>query len=252
MKIKALIVEDEILSREFLSNMVREHCPQLELAGTASNVDEAIQQIETLSPQLVFLDIEMQTGTGFDVLQRTAGRQFHVIFTTAFDHYAIKAIKFSAVDYLLKPIAFDELQQAVDKAIRQMESASGDNRLDLLLKNITRPSGDDFCISLSTSEGVDFVPLSTIIRLEAKGPYTIFFLKDGRQIMVSRNLKEYENSLQEYGFFRIHNSNIINLKDVKRWVKTDGGYAIMSDGAMVAISPKKKEDFMMLMTRRTV
>lgn len=253
MKCKALIVEDEILSREFLSNMVREHCPQLELAGAASNVDEAVQLIEALSPQLVFLDIEMQTGTGFDVLQRTAGRNFHVIFTTAFDHYAIKAIKFSAVDYLLKPIAFDELQLAVDKALRQIESTpQEDNRLDLLLKNISRPSGDDFCISLSTSEGVDFVPLSTIIRLEAKGPYTIFFLKDGRQIMVSRNLKEYENTLQEYGFFRIHNSNIINLKDVKRWVKTDGGYAIMSDGAMVAISPKKKEDFMTLMTRRTV
>lgn len=252
MKCKALIVEDEILSREFLSNMVREHCPQLELAGAASNVDEAVGLIETLSPQLVFLDIEMQTGTGFDVLQRTAGQKFHVIFTTAFDHYAIKAIKFSAVDYLLKPIAYDELQQAVAKALGQMEAPGEDNRLDLLLKNISRPSGDDFCVSLSTSEGVDFVPLSTIIRLEAKGPYTIFFLKDGRQIMVSRNLKEYENTLQEYGFFRIHNSNIINLKDVKRWVKTDGGYAIMSDGAMVAISPKKKEDFMTLMTRRTV
>ncbi len=252
MKCKALIVEDEILSREFLSNMVREHCPQLELAGTASNVDEAVQMIASHSPQLVFLDIEMQTGTGFDVLQRASGHKFHVIFTTAFDHYAIRAIKFSAVDYLLKPIAFDELQQAVDKALRQMEDTGDDNRLDLLLKNISRPSGDDFCISLSTSEGVDFVPLSTIIRLEAKGPYTIFFLKDGRQIMVSRNLKEYENTLQEYGFFRIHNSNIINLKDVKRWVKTDGGYAIMSDGAMVAISPKKKEDFMLLMTKRTV
>lgn len=252
MKCKALIVEDEILSRQFLSNMVREHCPQLELAGAASNVDEAVQMIETLSPQLVFLDIEMQTGTGFDVLQRASGHKFHVIFTTAFDHYAIRAIKFSAVDYLLKPIAYDELQEAVAKALRQMESTGDDNRLDLLLKNISRPAGDDFCISLSTSEGVDFVPLSTIIRLEAKGPYTIFFLKDGRQIMVSRNLKEYENTLQEYGFFRIHNSNIINLKDVKRWVKTDGGYAIMSDGAMVAISPKKKEDFMTLMTKRMV
>lgn len=252
MKCKALIVEDEILSREFLSNMVREHCPQLELAGAASNVDEAVQMIESLSPQLVFLDIEMQTGTGFDVLQRASGHKFHVIFTTAFDHYAIRAIKFSAVDYLLKPIAYDELQQAVAKALRQMETPEDDDRLDLLLKNIARPAGEDFCISLSTSEGVDFVPLSTIIRLEAKGPYTIFFMKDGRQIMVSRNLKEYENTLQEYGFFRIHNSNIINLKDVKRWVKTDGGYAIMSDGAMVAISPKKKEDFMMLMTKRMV
>ncbi|WP_298713115.1 LytTR family DNA-binding domain-containing protein [Chitinophaga sp.] len=252
MKCKALIVEDEVLSRQFLANMVREHCPQLELAGAASSVDEAVQMIETLSPQLVFLDIEMQTGTGFDVLQRASGHKFHVIFTTAFDHYAIRAIKFSAVDYLLKPIAYDELQEAVAKALRQMESTGDDNRLDLLLKNISRPPGDDFCISLSTSEGVDFVPLSTIIRLEAKGPYTIFFLKDGRQIMVSRNLKEYEMTLQEYGFFRIHNSNIINLKDVKRWVKTDGGYAIMSDGAMVAISPKKKEDFMTLMTKRMV
>lgn len=252
MKFKALIVEDETLSRDFLSNMVREYCPQLELVAVASNVEEALQRINAHSPQLIFLDIEMQTGTGFDVLQRAGHHNFHVIFTTAFDHYAIQAIKFSAVDYLLKPINVDELEGAVNKAVKQMEGPKEDNRLELLLKNLNRPAGEDFCISLSTSEGVDFIPLSGIIRLEAKGPYTIFYLKDGRQIMVSKNLKEYEISLQEHGFFRIHNSNMINLKDVKRWVRTDGGYAVMSDGAMVAISPKKKDEFMALMTKRTV
>ncbi|RPD37935.1 LytR/AlgR family response regulator transcription factor [Chitinophaga barathri] len=252
MKFKALIVEDETLSRDFLSNMVREYCPQLELVAVASNVEEALQRISAHSPQLIFLDIEMQTGTGFDVLQQAGHHDFHVIFTTAFDHYAIQAIKFSAVDYLLKPINLDELETAVNKAVKQMEGPMPDNRLDLLLKNLNKPAGEDFCISLSTSEGVDFIPLSGIIRLEAKGPYTIFYLKDGRQIMVSKNLKEYEMSLQEHGFFRIHNSNMINLKDVKRWVRTDGGYAVMSDGAMVAISPKKKDEFMALMTKRTV
>lgn len=200
MKISALIVEDELLSRDFLSNLVREYCPQLELAGTASNVEEAVQFINTHSPQLVFLDIEMQTGTGFDVLQKADHHNFQVIFTTAFDHYAIQAIKFSAVDYLLKPISLDELELAVAKVVKQQEGRKEDNRLDLLLQNLQRPAGNDFCISLSTSEGVDFIPLSTIIRLEAKGPYTIFYLKDARQIMVSRNLKEYELTLQEHGF----------------------------------------------------
>jgi two-component system LytT family response regulator len=252
MKFSALIVEDEMLSRDFLANLVREFCPQLELIGTASNVEEAVKIINAQSPQLVFLDIEMQTGTGFDVLQKVNQHNFHVIFTTAFDHYAIQAIKFSAVDYLLKPINLEELELAVAKVVKQIEGKKEDNRLDLLLKNFNKPAGDDFCISLSTSEGVDFIPLSTIIRLEAKGPYTIFYLKDSRQIMVSRNLKEYELTLQEHGFFRIHNSYMINLKDVKRWVKTDGGYAVMSDDAMVAISPKKKDEFMVLMTKRMV
>jgi two-component system LytT family response regulator len=252
MKYQALIVEDEMLSRDFLSNLVREFCPQLELAGVASNVDEAVAFINSKHPRLVFMDIEMQTGTGFDVLQKVNHHNFHVIFTTAFDHYAIKAIKFSAVDYLLKPINLEELELAVAKALKHIESRTDDGRLEMLLQNFRKPPGEDFSISLSTSEGVDFIPLSHIIRLEAKGPYTIFYLRDGRQIMVSKNLKEYELCLTEHGFFRIHNSYMINLKDVKRWVKTDGGYAVMSDDALVAISPKKKDEFMLLMTKRMV
>ncbi|MGX5816935.1 LytR/AlgR family response regulator transcription factor [Chitinophaga lutea] len=251
MKHKALIVEDEMLSRDFLANLVREYCPRLDLIGTASNVDEAVSLINAQQPEIIFLDIEMQTGTGFDVLERVRYYPFQVIFTTAFDHYAIKAIKFSAIDYLLKPMNVQELESAVDKALKHI-GGGRDGRLESLLQNLRKPSGEEYSVSLATSEGVDFVPLSQIIRLEAKGPYTIFFLRDGRQIMVSRNLKEYELSLSEHGFFRIHNSYMINLREVKRWVKTDGGYAVMSDDVLVAISPKKKDEFMSLMTKRMV
>ncbi len=250
--IKAVIIEDELHSRNFLNNLVTEFCPQISIAGMAPSVAEAVTLIQQTEPQIVFLDIEMQTGTGFDVLQQLEKRNFHVIFTTAYDHYAIKAIKFSAVDYLLKPINLEELQAAVAKAIENIEQKAGENKLELLIKNLQRPAGEDFSISLSTSDGVEFIQLPTIIRLEASGPYTTFFMKDGRKIMVSKNLKEYEMLLTDHGFFRVHNSHIINLKEVRKMIKTDGGYAVMNDDSMITISPKKKEEFMELMGKRLV
>ncbi len=250
--IKAVIIEDELHSRNFLNNLVAEFCPEITVAGMAASVEEAVKLIQQTEPQIVFLDIEMQTGTGFDVLQQLQKRNFHVIFTTAYDHYAIKAIKFSAVDYLLKPINLEELQAAVAKAIESIEQTTGENQLELLIKNLRRPAGEDFSISLSTSEGIEFIQLSNIIRLEASGPYTTFFMKDGRKIMVSRNLKEYEMMLTDHGFFRVHNSHIINLKEVRKMIKTDGGYAVMNDESMITISPKKKEEFMELMGQRLV
>lgn len=252
MKYKALIVEDEVRSRDFLKNLVDEFCPQLAVQGTASNVEEAVTFINTQSPDIVFMDIEMQTGTGFDVLQQVKHRNFHVIFTTAYDHYAIKAIRFSAVDYLLKPINLEELQQAVAKAIETLQQQAENNKLDLLIKNLRRPAGEDFSISLSTSEGVEFIQLPNILRLEANGPYTTFFMKDGSKIMVSKNLKEYEMLLTDHGFFRVHNSHMINLKQVRKMIKTDGGYAVMNDESMIAISPKKKDEFVQLMAQRLV
>lgn len=252
MKYKALIVEDEVRSRDFLRNLVAEFCPQITVDGMAANVEEAVAMINSQSPDIVFMDIEMQTGTGFDVLQQVKQRNFHVIFTTAYDHYAIKAIRFSAVDYLLKPINLEELQVAVAKAIDNIQQKEEGNKIDLLIKNLKRPAGEDFSISLSTSDGIEFVQLSKIIRLEANGPYTTFFMKDGRKIMVSKNLKEYEMLLTDHGYFRVHNSHIINLKEVRKMVKTDGGYAVMNDDSMIAISPKKKDEFMQLMAQRLV
>ncbi|MFY8003735.1 MAG: LytR/AlgR family response regulator transcription factor [Chitinophagaceae bacterium] len=247
--ITAIIVEDELHSRNFLAKMVEEYCKQVKLIGTAANVADAVNLINNQQPNLVFLDIEMQTGTGFEVLQQVNNKNFQVIFTTAYDHYAIKAIKFSAIDYLLKPISIDELQTAVNKALNYANAKSDNTVLDMLLKNLQRPTNDDYSISLSTAEGVEFVHLSQIIRLEANGPYTTFFLKDNKKIMVSKNLKEYETLLNTYQFFRIHNSHIINLKEVKKMLKTDGGYAIMNDDSMIAISPKKKDEFLGLISQ---
>lgn len=252
MILKAVIVDDEIRSREFLKNLVEEFCSDIKVTGTAGSVSEAVSVIESRQPDLVFLDIELQTGTGFDILQTFKEPRFHVVFTTAYDHYAIKAIKFSAVDYLLKPIDVEELQEAVDKARKKVENNTSTQTIRMLLENLRKPANTDYSITLATSEGLEFVPLQNITRLEASGPYTHFFLKDGKKIIVSKNLKEYENLLSEYNFFRVHNSHIINMKEVKRMIKTDGGYAVMHDDSMIAISPKKKDDFMLLIAQRLV
>lgn len=252
MQLRALIIDDELRSREFLRNLLNEYCAQVHIAGSASSVEEAIKLIQQLKPNLVFLDIEMQSGTGFDVLQQVEQHHFHVIFTTAYDHYAIQAIKFSAADYLLKPIDMEELRLAVQKVEEKIVSNTSQQTMQLLLQNLRQSKSDDFSIALSTSEGVEFVPLHQIIRLEASGPYTSFFLKEGKKIIVSKNLKEYEQMLGEYYFFRVHNSHIINLKEVKKMIRTDGGYVVMNDDSMIAISPKKKDDLMQLLAKRTV
>lgn len=252
MKYKAIIVEDEAMNSDFLRHLLGEFCPQIEVAATATNVEEAVAAIHQQAPQIIFMDIELQTATGFDVLQQVKDHHFEVIFTTAYDHYAIRAIKFSAIDYLLKPINFEELQLAVGKAIDSLQLKEKDNKLELLIRNVRRPAGEDFSISLSTSEGVEFVPLSQIIRLEAKGPYTTFFMKNGAHLMVCKNLKEYELLLTDHGFFRLHNSYMVNMKEVRKMIKADGGYAVMNDDAMIAISPKKKDEFLALMSQRLV
>jgi two-component system, LytTR family, response regulator len=252
MKYKALIVEDEDLNLRFLQNLLSEFCPQIDVVAAVTNQQDAVAAIVNLSPQIIFMDIELQTATGFDILQEVKEHNFEVIFTTAYDHYAIRAIKFSAIDYLLKPISFDELQKAVEKAIECLSLKEKDNRLDVLIKNVRKQAGEDFSISLSTSEGIEFVPLGQITRLEAKGPYTTFYMKNGASLMVCKNLKEYELLLTDHGFFRLHNSYMVNMKEVKKMIKADGGYAVMNDEAMIAISPKKKEEFLTLMSQRLV
>jgi len=246
----ALLVEDELHSREFLKNLLGTFCDDVTVVATAEAVPEAVEAIDRLRPELVFLDIEMQSGTGFDVLQRVRYRDFDVVFTTAYDHYAIQAIRVSAVDYLLKPIDVEELQAAVEKVKQRRKQPSANPALERLLENLAAPNPEQQTITLATMEGLEFVPLGQITRLEAAGAYTTFFLKDGRKIMVSKNLKEYENILPPRLFFRIHNSHLINLAEVKRMIKTDGGYAVMKDDSVVMISPKKRDEFLHLMTGR--
>lgn len=249
---KAIIVEDEPRSRELLHDLIKVHCPEIQVLALTGTVEEAVTLIRQHTPQLLFLDIELQTGTGFEILQQILDLNPAIIFTTAYDHYAIRAIKFSAADYLLKPIDVDELKEAVTKVLErtkenhQQLTASLIHNLNQLQYN-RQPT-----LTLSLANELEFVPLQHIIRIEAAGAYSTFYLTDGRKIMVSKNLKEYELLLANHQFMRIHNSHIINLNEIKRMLKTDGGYAVMSDGFPAMISPKKKDEFIRLMSNRNL
>jgi two-component system, LytTR family, response regulator len=238
---KAIIVEDEIHNRAALKNLIEEFCDDVNVVGVAETVTEAIDLIHKVRPDIVFMDIELQTGTGFDVLARVQNLDFDVIFTTAFEHYAIKAIKFSSLDYLLKPIDVEELQGAVNKArVRQRESSQR-QQLEVLLTNMNGNGVKKIC--LATADRVEFVRVTDIILCEASGSYTNVYLNDKRKIMVSRHLKEYETLLADENFMRVHNSFLINLNEVKQFVKSDGGYIVMNDNYQVSISPKKRDEF---------
>ncbi|MBN3582331.1 response regulator transcription factor [Algoriphagus aestuarii] len=242
--LQVIIVEDEFHSRETLKTFIKEYCPEVELLDTAANVEEAIEKINDKKPNLVFMDIELQTGTGFDVIQKVRHKDFHLIFTTAFEHYAIKAIKFSSIDYLLKPIDLEELLEAVQKAKDLIQSESRQNLLENLLSNFQAPQPENRKICLSTSEGIEFIPTNHICYCEANGSYTDFHLKDNRKLVVSKNLKEYENLLSEMDFMRVHNSFLINLSEVKKFIKSEGGYIVMNNDKQVSISNSKREEFM--------
>jgi len=238
---KAVIVEDEMHNREALRNLLIEFCEDVEVAGVASSVAEAVEVIRKIKPDIIFMDIELQVGTGFDVLAQITDLDLDVIFTTAFEHYAIKAIKFSSLDYLLKPIDIDELQGAVAKARARIHESTHKQQLEVLLSNIGAKSMKKIC--LATADRIEFVRVEEIILCEASGSYTNVYLKDKRKIMVSKHLKEYETLLGDEKFMRVHNSFLINLNEVKQFVKSEGGYILMNDNQQVSISPKKRDEF---------
>jgi len=241
MNLKAFIVEDEKHSRETLKNLLEKFCEGVLIVGLASSVKEALDIIPRSNPDVVFLDIELQSGTGFDLLNQLHEINFEVIFTTAFDQYAIKAVKFSSLDYLLKPIDLEELQLAVEKAKKIKNKETYNNQLQTLLQNIQQPKLSKIC--LATSDGFEFINTQEILYCEAGGSYTTFRLANGKKLLVSKHLKEYENLLTDQHFMRVHNSYLINLKEVKKYVKADGGYIVMNNDDIVSISRLKKEVF---------
>ncbi len=242
MNIQAIIVDDEKHSRETLKNLIEEFCEGVQVLTLASSINEASSAIQELKPDLVFLDIELQTGTGFDLLASLPEINFEVIFTTAFDQYAIKAVKFSSLDYLLKPIDLEELQVAVEKAKTVKDKKAYSNQLKSLLQNLSHQQLTKIC--LPTAEGFEFINTDEISHCEASGSYTNFILTNGKKILVSKHLKAFENLLPEQNFMRVHNSFLINLKEVHKFVKADGGYIIMNNNDTVSISRSKKDDFL--------
>lgn len=246
MNLRAIIVDDEKHSRETLKNLVDEFCKEVEIITAESTIENALLAIKAHNPDLLFLDIELQTGTGFDLLEQLDTINFQVIFTTAFEQYALKAVKFSSLDYLLKPIDLVELQKAIEKAKKIKDKEVYHKQLETLLSNLKKqhPKGDKIC--LSTSDGFEFVNIQDIIYCKAEGSYTCFILKNENKFLVSKHLKEYENLLGEHNFMRVHNSFLINLREVKKYIKADGGYILMNNNDAVSISRNKKDDFLQL------
>ncbi|MGE0569089.1 MAG: LytR/AlgR family response regulator transcription factor [Bacteroidia bacterium] len=243
--ITTVIIEDEEKSRELLIKLLEKNCPTIEIVGTAANVKEGVALVKNKKPDLVFLDITMPDGSGFDLLEHVQDLKFDLIFATASNEHAIKAFKYSACDYLLKPIDIDELKAAVDRVVEKRNSGDTDMKnLNFLIQQLKKTDDSYQKITLPTGNAYEIVNLKDIIRCEADGSYTTFYLTDKRKLMVSASLKHYEDLLPDTEFIRVHHHNLINMNHVLRFLKEDGGYTVMSDGSKIEVSRRKKEQFM--------
>jgi len=231
---KAIIVDDLSDARLAIRADVEAYCPQIEIIGEADGVISGAKLIKEVNPDLVFLDIQMQDGSGFDLLEITGTDSFKVIFTTASDEYAIKAFKFSAVDYLMKPIDPDELVVAVEKALQNPRNGS----IEVLQESIK--DGSTKRIALNTQEKILIKEVSEIIRCESNVNYTMFHFSDKSRLLVTRTLKEYDELLTPHDFLRVHQSHLINSKFVKEYIKSDGGYLVLKEGSTVPVSTRRK------------
>lgn len=238
-KLTALIVDDIKESRINLKVDLADYCPEIEVVAEAASVITSLKAIKDHQPNIVFLDIHLTDGSGFDVLELLPKVEFKVIFTTASDAFAIKAFKYSAIDYLLKPIDPEELQNAVKQAVGQYKLEHA--QVELLLDSVKRTTPLEK-IAIHTSDKIHVIELQHIVRLESSGNYTEFYLKDKTKILVSKTLKVYDQMLKEAGFVRIHQSHLINAAHVKEYVKQDGGYILMKDGSAPPISARKKTE----------
>jgi two-component system LytT family response regulator len=243
--ITALLIDDDQHLRQGMKSLLERHAPEIRIIGEAESVKTGIEAIENWKPQVVFLDIHLNDGTGFDILEEVAKKNgklnSHIVFITAHEQYALKAFKFSALDYLLKPVDPEELKKSVVKIKEVLEKNTSFDHIDLLLENIRKKVDHFKRIALSTADGIHLFEISDIIRCESQDNYTQFFIKNHKPLLISKTLKEYEELLMEHGFERIHQSHLINLSYLKSYIKTDGGYVIMGDNAKLPIAQRKKE-----------
>ena len=236
---KAVIIDDESKARNALKNLIEKHCSNISIVAEADCVKEGVEIIREYSPDIAFLDVQMPDGTGFDLLEQLDEIDFKIIFASAYDKFAIQAFRFSAIDYLLKPVEPEMLIEACSKLTGDSKISEINKKLEVLLNN--RNSFEK--IALPTLDGINFVKIKDIIRCESDNNYTNIFINDGKKYFVSKTLKEFDEMLTPFNFFRIHKSHLINLNYLQKYNKGEGGYVIMEDGSELEVSRRRKEDF---------
>lgn len=240
-RITAVIIDDEKNGRENLINSLLKYCPEIEIIAEADSVISGIETIQKFTPELVFLDIEMPDGKGFKVLEFFPDAIFNVIFVTAYDHYAIDAIRFSALDYILKPINVLELRSAVNRL--EQRKMKNNQLIRQFVQNADSALAEKK-LALATSDKIEFRKIGQIVRCQSEGNYTHFYFADGSSLLVSRTLNEFEEILERYGFFRTHKTHLVNSMFINAFHKNDGGYLKMTDGTSVPISRRRKEEIL--------
>jgi two-component system LytT family response regulator len=239
--IKAILVDDEVHCLDTLGILLEEYCPQVQVLSKCRSARSAMEAIGNLKPSLVFLDIEMPSMNGFEMLEQIGAPSFSVIFTTSYDQYAIRAIHLSALDYLLKPVDPGELIAAVKKMQNQKQLPDPE-QFQMLLDRFRHKETEFKKMAVPTTEGFELIPVDEVLRCEANNNYTFIFLKNKSRVVACRTLKEVESQLQSYSFFiRIHHSHIVNLNEVIKYMRGDGGYVVMSDGNPISVSRSRKD-----------
>jgi two-component system LytT family response regulator len=240
--LKAIIIDDEPYCCESLITLL-DDSKEVDIVAVCNNGIEGLAAIKKYSPGLIFLDVEMPKMNGFEMLEQLPQVNFEIIFTTSYDQYALKAIRFSAIDYLLKPVDSDELQKAVQKVIQRTKKPIAE-QLEILIQKIHHPSTPISKIAMPTMEGLQMIPVDSIVSCEADSNYTILYLNNKMKVIASVTLKEMEELLEEHSFARVHRCYLVNLNKIEKYVKGEGGYLIMSDGSTIDVSRNKKESLL--------
>lgn len=244
--LKAILVDDELPSLQNLQQKIAEFCPDIKIVSVTQKPEEAIRLIKQHHPEVLFLDIEMPRMNGFKLLEELGDVDFEIVFTTAYNHYAIDAVRISAFDYLVKPIAVKDLQNCVHRLLKQ-HAGHTKERLDVLRRSLLQSGSQDGRIAIPTSEGIEFLEIKDVVRIESSSNYSRIYLNTGTSILVTRLLKDFEEILIPYNFYRIHNCHLINLKYIKKYLKGDGGQVVMQNGDTIDVARRKKEEFLKLL-----
>lgn len=244
--LKTLIVDDEEDSRTSLKNFLTKYCPTVHIIGTAASVQEALMIIRNDQPDLVFLDINMPHENGFELFRELPDPDFYTVFVTAYEEYALKAIKHHALDYILKPINIVELIKTVNRADKLFDKHVVNRQINNLLQSVQRPQAPEK-ISIPLGDGFLYVPVQDIIRCEAESSYTVFYFTNRNKVVVTRTLGSYEMLLRPYGFIRVHSQHLINIHHIEKYQRSRGGAVLMSDKKEVIVSQRKREEFLRLM-----